>query len=196
MAQNLPIGEDRRKLFEREALPHLDTLYAAAFRLARNADDANDLLQETILRAFRFFHQFTPGTNCRAWLLTILYNIFRNGYRRGTREQVAASAEEFERRADTDSVHPSATPTNPEHIVLDSMLDHEVEQALDALPEEFRTVLLMVDLEELSYEEVARVMDLPIGTVKSRVSRSRASMRRRLQNFADARRLRKPMTGS
>ncbi|HTW88004.1 MAG TPA: sigma-70 family RNA polymerase sigma factor [Candidatus Binataceae bacterium] len=196
MAQNLPIGADRRKLFEREALPHLDALYAAAFRLARNADDANDLLQETILRAFRFFHQFTPGTNCRAWLLTILYNVFRNVYRRGTREQVAASAEEFERRADTDSIHPSAAPSNPEDIVLESVLDHEVEQALDALPEDFRTVLLMVDLEELSYQEVARVMELPVGTVKSRVSRGRASMRRQLQDFADARCLKKPMTGS
>ena len=112
MAQKVPIGEDKRKLFEHEALPHLDALYSTALRLARNADDANDLLQETILRAFRFFHQFTPGTNCRAWLLTILYNIFRNSYRRGTREQVAATAEEFERRADTDSVHPSAAPSN------------------------------------------------------------------------------------
>jgi RNA polymerase sigma-70 factor (ECF subfamily) len=193
MAQKVPIGEDQRKLFEQEALPHLDKLYSAAFRLARNPDDANDLLQETILRAFRFFHQFTPGTNCRAWLLTILYNIFRNGYRRGTHEQVAASAEEFERRADTDSVHPSAAPSNPEHIVLASVLDHEVEQALDALPEEFRAVILMVDIEELSYQQVARVMELPIGTVKSRVSRGRASMRERLQNFAEARRLKKPL---
>ncbi len=196
MAQKVPIGEDRRKIFEQEALPHLNALYAAALRLARNPDDANDLLQETILRGFRFFHQFTPGTNCRAWMLTILYNIFRNGYRRGAREQVAASAEEFERRADTNSVHSAAAPANPEQIVLDSVLDHEVEQALNALPEEFRAVILMVDIEELSYEEAARVLELPIGTVKSRVSRGRASMRRQLQDFAIARRLKKPMTGS
>jgi len=196
MAQKVPIGEDRRKIFEQEALPHLNALYAAALRLARNPDDANDLLQETILRGFRFFHQFTPGTSCRAWMLTILYNIFRNGYRRGAREQVAASAEEFERRADTNSVHSAAAPANPEQIVLDSVLDHEVEQALNALPEEFRAVILMVDIEELSYEEAARVLELPIGTVKSRVSRGRASMRRQLQDFAIARRLKKPMTGS
>lgn len=196
MAQNEPSGEARRKLFEQEALPHLDALYAAALRLARNTDDANDLLQETILRGFRFFHQFTPGTNCRAWMLTILYNIFRNGYRRGAREQVAASAEEFERRADTESVHSAAAPPNPEQLVLDSVLDHEVEQALTALPEEFRTVILMVDIEELSYDEVARVLELPIGTVKSRVSRGRASMRRQLQDYANARGLKKPMTGS
>jgi RNA polymerase sigma-70 factor (ECF subfamily) len=195
MAQKGPIAADQRELFEREALPHLDALYAAALRLTRNADDANDLLQETILRGFRFFHQFTPGTNCRAWLLTILYNIFRNGYRRGAREQVAASAEDFERWADTDSVHSSA-PANPEQIVLEGVLDHEVEQALAALSEDFRTVILMVDIEELSYEEAARVLELPFGTVKSRVSRGRASMHRRLQDYAVARRLKKPMTGS
>lgn len=196
MAQKGPIATDQRKLFEREALPHLDALYAAALRLARNTDDANDLLQETILRGFRFFHQFTPGTNCRAWLLTILYNIFRNGYRRGAREQVATSAEDFERWADTDSVHAQDAPRNPEQIVLEGVLDHEVEQALGALPEDFRTVILMVDIEELSYEEAARVLELPIGTVKSRVSRGRAAMRRRLQDFALARGLRKPMAGS
>ena len=80
-------GVDKRKLFEQEALPHLDALYAVAMRLARNADDAGDLLQETVLRGYRFFHQFTPGTNCRAWLLTILYNNFRNGYRPSSRVQ-------------------------------------------------------------------------------------------------------------
>jgi RNA polymerase sigma-70 factor (ECF subfamily) len=196
VAQKTPIGEDRRKLFEQEALPHLDALYAAAVRLSRNTDDANDLLQETILRGYRFFHQFTPGTNCRAWLLTILYNIFRNGYRRGAREQVSPSAEEFERRADTENVHSPDAPANPEQIVLDGILDHEVEEALNALPEEFRTVILMVDIEELSYEGVAKVLELPIGTVKSRVSRGRASMRRQLQNFAIARGLKRPMTGS
>ena len=196
MAQKGPTAADQGKLFEREALPHLDALYAAALRLTRNTDDANDLLQETILRGFRFFHQFTPGTNCRAWLLTILYNIFRNGYRRGAREQVAASAEDFERWADTDSVHSSDAPANPEQIVLEGVLDHEVEQALAVLPEDFRTVILMVDIQELSYEEAARVLELPIGTVKSRVSRGRASMRRRLQDYAIARRLKKPMTGS
>jgi RNA polymerase sigma-70 factor (ECF subfamily) len=82
-------GSEKRGLFEREALPHVDALYSAALRLSRNPDDARDLLQETVLRAYRFFHQYTPGTNCRAWLLTILYNNFRNGYRGADREQVS-----------------------------------------------------------------------------------------------------------
>src|SRR5271163_2901369 len=88
---------EQRLQFEQSALPHLDALYSAALRLARNPDDAKDLLQETVLRAYRFFHQYTPGTNCRAWLLTILYNNFRNGYRGADRELVSLAPEDFER---------------------------------------------------------------------------------------------------
>src|ERR1700675_2131043 len=104
MAEKGGTGEDRRKRFEEEALPHLDALYTMAVRLARSTDDANDLLQETVLRAYRFFYQFEPGTNCRAWMLTILFNNFRNGYRRSVREQPAASVEEFDRRVDIESL--------------------------------------------------------------------------------------------
>ena len=90
-------GSAKRELFEHEALPHVDALYRAALRLSRNPDDARDLLQETLLRAYRYFHQYTPGTNCRAWLLTILYNNFRNGYRGAGRELLSATPEDFER---------------------------------------------------------------------------------------------------
>jgi RNA polymerase sigma-70 factor (ECF subfamily) len=182
-------GDSKRKLFEQEALPHLDAVYAAALRLARNRDDANDLLQETVLRAFRFFHQFTPGTNCRAWMLTILYNAFRNGYRRSTREQVAASPEEYEREVEVLSSRPEAAGNDPETQVFEQLMDHEVEGALNDLPEEFRTAILLVDVEELSYREAADVLKIPIGTVRSRLSRGRAVMRRALHNLARARRL-------
>ena len=104
MADKSGTGADRRKRFEDEALPHLDSLYTMAIRLARNPDDANDLLQETVLRAYRFFHQFESGTNCRAWMLTILFNNFRNGYRKSSREQPASSAEEFERKVEGESL--------------------------------------------------------------------------------------------
>ena len=93
-------GREKRGLFEREALPHVDALYSAALRLSRNPDDARDLLQETVLRAYRFFHQYTLGTNCCAWLLTILYNNFRNGYRSANREQVSLTPEDFEREVE------------------------------------------------------------------------------------------------
>jgi RNA polymerase sigma-70 factor (ECF subfamily) len=177
-------GSEKRELFEREALPHVDALYSAALRLSRNPDDARDLLQETVLRAYRFFHQYTPGTNCRAWLLTILYNNFRNGYRGAGREQVSLTPEDFEREMEGMSARGDQALTNPEMLVSDHVLDHEVSAALDALPPDFRTVLVMVDVQELNYQEVAQLLEVPIGTVKSRVSRGRQMMRIALGAFA------------
>ncbi len=187
MAEKSGIGADRRKRFEDEALPHLDALYTMAIRLARNPDDANDLLQETVLRAYRFFHQFESGTNCRAWMLTILFNNFRNGYRKSSREQPAASAEEFERKVENESLRAEAGGSNPESILSQQGMEGEVETALAGLPGEFREALLLVDVEELSYLEVSGVLNVPIGTIKSRVSRGRAMLREVLSNFAKER---------
>ncbi len=187
MAAKDPSGETRRRLFEEQALPHLDALYTMAVRLARNPDDANDLLQETVLRAYRFFHQFEPGTNCRAWLLTILFNNFRNGYRRSSREQPAASAEEFQRRIETESLRGDSAGRDPETILSEAGVDRKVEDALAALPAEFREALLLVDVQDLSYQEVSSVLKIPIGTVKSRVSRGRALLRATLANYARGR---------
>ncbi|HZO82537.1 MAG TPA: sigma-70 family RNA polymerase sigma factor [Candidatus Binataceae bacterium] len=177
-------GREKRALFEREALAHVDALYSAALRLARNPDDARDLLQETVLRAYRFFHQYTPGTNCRAWLLTILYNNFRNGYRGGSREMLAATPEDFERELEGASMRADRAADNPEALLAEQILDHEVAAALDALPADFRTVLILVDVQELNYQEAAQVLGCPIGTVKSRVSRGRQMMRNALAAFA------------
>lgn len=177
-------GSEKRGLFEREALPHVDALYSAALRLSRNPDDARDLLQETVLRAYRFFHQYTPGTNCRAWLLTILYNNFRNGYRGADREQVSPTPEDFEREVEGLSAKADQRLSNPETLISEHVLDHEVAAALDALPRDFRTVLMLVDVQELNYQEVAQVLQIPIGTVKSRVSRGRQMMRTALGGFA------------
>jgi RNA polymerase sigma-70 factor (ECF subfamily) len=187
MADKSGTSADRRKRFEDEALPHLDSLYTMAIRLARNPDDANDLLQETVLRAYRFFHQFESGTNCRAWMLTILFNNFRNGYRKSSREQPAASAEEFERKLEGESLRVDAGGSNPETILSGQGMEGEVETALAGLPAEFREALLLVDVEELSYLEVSGVLNVPIGTVKSRVSRGRAMLRDVLTSFAKER---------
>jgi RNA polymerase sigma-70 factor (ECF subfamily) len=184
MAAKVASGAERRKAFEEQALPHLDALYTMAVRLARNPDDANDLLQETVLRAFRFFHQFQPGTNCRAWLLTILFNNFRNGYRRSAREQLAASPDEFQQRLEAESLRVDQTGKNPESILAEAGVDRRVEDALAGLPAEFREALLLVDVQELSYQEVSAVLDVPIGTVKSRVSRGRALLRGALAAYA------------
>lgn len=174
----------KRELFEREVTPHLDAVYSMALRLARNPDDAGDLLQETVLRAFRFFHQFAPGTNCRAWLMTILFNNFRNGYRRAVREQVSPSEQEFAQRLEAQSINADPAETDPQSLAIANAMEPEVKAALDALAEEFRAALLLVDVDELSYQEVSAVLGVPVGTVKSRVSRGRAIMREALIEFA------------
>ena len=173
-----------REAFEREVLPHLDSIYAMALRLACNPEDANDLLQDTVLRAYRFFHQFTPGTNSRAWVLTILFNNFRNGYRKSGREQVSQSEAEFTERLEAESLAADQTRSNPEALAFANVMEPEVTAALDSIPEEFRAALLLVDMQELSYQEVAGVLEVPVGTVKSRVSRGRSLLREALLNFA------------
>ena len=187
MADKSGTGADRRKRFEDEALPHLDALYSMAIRLARNPDDAHDLLQETVLRAYRFFHQFESGTNCRAWMLTILFNNFRNGYRKYSREQPAASTDEFERKMERESLRIDPAGSDPEAMLSGQGMEDEVERALAGLAAEFREAILLVDVEELSYQEVSGVLNIPIGTVKSRVSRGRATLREALADFAKAR---------
>lgn len=187
MADKGGSGADRRKRFEDEALPHLDALYTMALRLVRNADEAGDLLQETVLRAYRFFHQYESETNCRAWMLTILFNNFRNGYRKSSREQPASSADEFDRKVEAESLRVDPAGANPESLVSGRAMEGEVEAALTALPEEFREAILLVDVEELSYQEVSGVLNIPIGTVKSRVSRGRAMLRDALTAFAKER---------
>jgi len=187
MADKSGSGADRRRRFEDEALPHLDALYTMALRLSRNPDDANDLLQETVLRAYRFFHQFESGTNCRAWMLTILFNNFRNGYRKSSREQPASSPEEFERKVEGESLRADPAGSNPEALLSGQGMEGEVETALGGLPAEFREAILLVDIEELSYHEVSGVLNVPIGTVKSRVSRGRAILREALARFAKER---------
>jgi len=187
MAVKRVIPVDQRRLtFEQVALPHLDAVYTAALRLARNPDDAEDLLQETILRAYRFFHQFTEGTNCRAWLLTILYNNFRNSYRRAAREQPASSNEEFDREVERSSLRSDQAGFNPEELIGNRMIGHRIEAALNAIPADFREALLLVDVQELNYQEVAVVLGVPLGTIKSRVSRARALLRESLRGFERA----------
>jgi RNA polymerase sigma-70 factor, ECF subfamily len=175
---------DRCQIFEREALPHLDALYAAALRLTRNDDESRDLIQETMLRALRFFHRFTPGTNCRAWLLTILHNNFHNRWRRSGRERRSASAAEFDLEVAGESLRTDRWESDPERILCARSVGGAIGAALQMLPEDFRTALMLVDVQELNYEEAVGVLGVPIGTIKSRVSRGRAMMRHTLGRFA------------
>lgn len=166
--------------FEQTALVHLDTLYRVALRLTRNRAEAEDVVQETCLRAFRSFHRFNPGTNCRAWLVTILRNVFLNRVRDRGREVLEAEMGELETLTATTEDHVIA---NPEEEFLQSMLHGDVERALTTLPLVFREVVVLVDLEGLSYREAAEAVGCPIGTVMSRLSRGRGLLRQALGRF-------------
>jgi RNA polymerase sigma-70 factor (ECF subfamily) len=139
---------EKRRHFECEALPHLDSLFTTALYLTRNQEEANDLCQETMLRAYRSFHQFTVGTNCRAWLQTILHNLFRTVRSRAKPEQVSATSEEFERAIETESLRASGGPVNPEAIVAKRSFDQSIQRALQDLPTDFKAALILVDLED------------------------------------------------
>ncbi|HKW41796.1 MAG TPA: sigma-70 family RNA polymerase sigma factor [Gemmatimonadales bacterium] len=164
-------SEARRASFEREALIHLDAVYRAALRLARDAADADDLVQETMLRAYRGWDRYQRGTNAKGWLLTILRNAFIEEYRRrSTRRNTV----------DVDAIESLAPPAD----FFESLVDDEVVRAIDALPLLYREVVVWTDVEGLPYEETAKLLRVPIGTVKSRVSRARKLLRARLYRYA------------
>jgi RNA polymerase sigma-70 factor (ECF subfamily) len=174
---------DRSEEFEQTALVHLDTLYRTALRLTRNRVEADDLVQETCLRAFRGFHRFNPGTNCRAWLLTILRNEFLKRLKRGGHETLDNDV--GDRQIDATSITDAGrTRGHPEEEFLQAVLHGHVDRALKALSLAHREVVVLADLEGLSYKEIAQVIDCPIGTVMSRLSRARAELRQLLSRLA------------
>ncbi|MCA9531032.1 MAG: sigma-70 family RNA polymerase sigma factor [Myxococcales bacterium] len=171
----------KRRAFEQEALPHLDALYGTALRLTRSPAEAEDLVQDSLLKAFRFFDQFQPGSNMKAWLLKIETNTFINRYRRVVRERKVFDGA----LADPvgEGVMSRAAMRGLTHATAEAdrrLLAAEIQRALDALPEEHRTMIVLADIEELSYREVADVVGCPIGTVMSRLHRARRSMQEHL----------------
>lgn len=175
-----------REAFDAEVLPHLDTLYANALRLTRSPADAEDLVQETVLRAYRFHDRFEPGSNMKAWLLRIQYNAFVNRYRRVTRERaVEKDGPDSTAGADVMSRDALRALTDPTGTALRPLVLRELEAALDTLPDDQRMVVLLADVEELSYKEIAEVLGCPIGTVMSRLHRARRALRERLMEQAD-----------
>lgn len=163
--------------FAGEVLGFLEPLYAIALRLTRNRADAEDLVQDTVVKALRFAHQFRPGTNLKAWLFTILHNTWRNRVRDTARAPVDVDSERVDEAAAQDG--PVAYET-PERILLRDTLDADLQAALDGLPEAFRAAVWLRDVEELSYAEIAEVLGVPIGTVMSRISRGRRLLLERL----------------
>lgn len=163
--------------FASEVLGFLEPLYATALRLTRNRADAEDLVQDTFVKALRFASQYTPGTNLKAWLFTILHNTWRNRLRDAARGPVDVDSERVEEAGELEG---SAAPDTPEMILLRDTLDADLQAALDALPDAFREAVWLRDVEELSYAEIARVLDVPPGTVMSRISRGRRMLFERL----------------
>jgi RNA polymerase sigma-70 factor (ECF subfamily) len=175
--------------FETEALGFLDALYRTALRMTRSEADAEDLVQETYIRAFRFREQFTPGTNLKAWLFRILTNTFINTYRRRqTQPQFTEldGVDEFSLYKRMSDLKTSSGAGNPETEFLDGLVDSEVKDALGDLPEKFRQVVLL-DVEGFSYKEIAEMLDIPIGTVMSRLHRGRKFLQKRLLDLAQQR---------
>jgi RNA polymerase sigma-70 factor (ECF subfamily) len=179
-------SEASRREFEALALPHLDGLYAAALRLTKNPRDAEDLVQDAVLRAFRFFDKFERGTNIKAWLYKILTNTFINRYRRSTKERNIVEDERDSVQDRLLSRDAADAAENPERAYLDRMLSDDVLKALDSVPVDFRLAVILADLQDFSYKEIADILDVPVGTVMSRLFRGRRILQKQLAEYAVA----------
>jgi RNA polymerase sigma-70 factor (ECF subfamily) len=180
--------KQKRNEFERQALVHLDAMYGAAYRLTRNPRDAEDLVQDSLLRAFRFWDSFQQDSNCKAWLLRIVTNTFINEYQRRKRSREVLDAATAEQDA-TDGVlvHADANDkVSPEKAMLQSSVSDDVQRALESLPDDFRTAVILCDMQGLSYKEIAEIMECPVGTVMSRLFRGRKLLAAALREFAVA----------
>ncbi|MBW3544187.1 MAG: sigma-70 family RNA polymerase sigma factor [Bacteroidetes bacterium] len=173
------------RIFDSEFLPHIDAMYNFAFRLTFDEDDAKDLVQETYLKAFRFINSFEEGTNAKAWLFRILKNSFINDYRKKSKEPAKVDYNDVESYYNSEDAQIEMT-TDLRVESLRDMIGDEVSNALNSLAVDFRTVIILCDLEGFTYEEMAKILDIPIGTVRSRLHRARNLLKDKLRSYAQS----------
>jgi RNA polymerase sigma-70 factor (ECF subfamily) len=178
--------DELRALFEEQALPFMDQLYAAAMRMTRNPADAGDLVQETYVKAYAAFGQFEQGTNLKAWLYRILTNTFINGYRKNQRAPYQNAIDDLEdwQLGSAESITQGRSTRSAEAEAIDHLPDSDVKDALQSIPEDFRLAVYLADVEGFAYQEIADIMKTPVGTVMSRLHRGRRLLRERLADYA------------
>jgi RNA polymerase sigma-70 factor (ECF subfamily) len=170
--------------FEAAAVPFVDALYNTALRMTRNPQDAEDLVQETYLKAYKYYDKFTEGTNFKAWLFRILKNTFINNYRKRQQEPPQNAFDEIEDVFESQVSAEGGSIPSPEDDALENVLDEDVQRALDGLPDEYRMVVILADLEDFSYQEIAEILEIPVGTVMSRLYRARRRLESEMLKYA------------
>jgi RNA polymerase sigma factor (sigma-70 family) len=175
--------KEKQEVFNGEFMPHIRSMYNFGFRLTLDRDDAKDLVQDTYLKAYRFIESFQKGTNAKAWLFRILKNSFINDYRKKSKEPSKVDYQEVEAYYNSDEVDRQITPDLRVESLKD-MIGDEISNALNSLDVDFRTVIILSDLEEFKYEEMAKILDIPIGTVRSRLHRARNLLKEKLSEYA------------
>ncbi len=186
MTDATPEPQQLRALFEEQAIPFMDQLYAAAMRMTRNPSDAGDLVQETYTKAYAAFAQYQQGTNLKAWLYRILTNTFINSYRKNQRQPYQNTIDELEdwQLGSAESLTQGRTTRSAEAEAIDHLPDSDVKEALQSIPEDFRLAVYLADVEGFAYQEIADIMKTPVGTVMSRLHRGRRLLRERLADYA------------
>jgi RNA polymerase sigma factor (sigma-70 family) len=176
--------KEKAEIFDTEFMPHINSMHNFAYRLTFDEDDANDLVQDTYLKAFRFIDSFERGTNAKAWLFRILKNSFINDYRKKSKEPAKVDYQDVETYYNSDEVDRQITPDLRVEL-LQGMIGDEISNALNSLDVDFRTVIILADLEEFKYDEMAKILDIPIGTVRSRLHRARNLLKEKLSEYAN-----------
>lgn len=175
--------KEKTEIFDKEFMPHVDSMYNFGYRLTFDEDDAKDLVQDTYLKAFRFINSFQRGTNAKAWLFRILKNSFINEFRKKSKQPAKVDYNEVEQYYNSDDAGENIT-TDLRVETVQHMIGDEISGALNAIPVDFRTVIILSDLEGFTYEEMSKILDIPIGTVRSRLHRARNMLKERLAGYA------------